>query len=193
MSFEFTELAIPGVWLIKTRLFEDGRGYFMMSYRFSAFAEHGIDHRFVQDNVSQSTRGVLRGLHFQQDPYAQGKLVMPLRGEIFDVAVDIRKGSPTYGKWVGEYLKAGSGRMMYIPTGFAHGFCVLSEEALFTYKVTSEYAPSAERGIRWNDPAIAVAWPVQEPVLSARDSQQPMLSDAEVDFVYMPSGAAVMP
>lgn len=177
MSFDFKELAIPGVWLIEAKRFEDARGFFMMSYRRSAFEEHGICERFVQDNISQSRYGVLRGLHYQVDPYAQGKLVMPLRGEIFDVAVDIRANSPTCGKWVGETLKAGTGRMMYVPPGFAHGFCVLSEEALFTYKVTAEYEPSAERGIRWNDPELNIAWPLAEPVLSPRDAELPLLQE----------------
>ncbi|MDD4737436.1 MAG: dTDP-4-dehydrorhamnose 3,5-epimerase [Kiritimatiellae bacterium] len=180
MSFEFKELAIPGVWVVEAKRFEDARGYFMMSYRRSVFEAGGIAERFVQDNVSQSSRGVLRGLHYQLDPHAQGKLVMPLRGEIFDVAVDIRRGSATYGKWVGEHLKADTGRMMYVPPGFAHGFCVLSEEALFTYKVTAEYEPSAERGICWNDPEVGVEWPVREPVLSPRDAQLPLLAQAEL-------------
>ncbi len=180
MSFNFKELAIPGVWVIEAKCFGDARGYFMMSYRGSVFEEQGITERFVQDNVSQSTQGVLRGLHYQVAPHAQGKLVMPLRGEIFDVAVDIRSGSSTYGQWVGEYLKAGTGRMMYVPPGFAHGFCVLSEEALFTYKVTAEYEPSAERGICWNDPAVGIEWPVREPLLSPRDAQLPPLAQAEL-------------
>lgn len=180
MSFNFKELAIPGVWVVEAKYFEDSRGYFMMSYQRSVFEERGIVEQFVQDNVSQSSRGVLRGLHYQLHPHAQGKLVMPLRGEIFDVAVDIRRGSPTYGQWVGEFLKAGTGRMMYVPPGFAHGFCVLSEEALFTYKVTAEYEPAAERGICWNDPAVGVEWPLQEPILSPRDARLPLLAQAEL-------------
>ncbi len=184
MSFTFKQLAIPDVCLIDAQLFKDDRGYFLMSYRESFFEANGLSVRFVQDNVSRSARGVLRGLHYQKNPSAQGKLVMPLQGEIFDVAVDIRRGSPTYGKWVGEHLQAGTGRMMYIPPGFAHGFCVLSDEAVFTYKVTAEYDPARERGIRWNDPTIAVDWPLQNPVLSARDSRQPMLAEADADFLY---------
>jgi len=186
LSFIFTALAIPEVKLITTRLFEDARGYFTMPYQRSAFVEAGLDIDFVQDNVSLSTKGVLRGLHYQKEPATQGKLIMPLQGDIFDVAVDFRKGSPSFGTWVGKTLKGGTGQMMYIPPGFAHGFCVLSEEVLFTYKVTREYAPETEGGIRWDDPDLAINWPVDHPVLSPKDIQLPMLKDACCPFTYDP-------
>ncbi len=129
-------------------------------------------------------RGVLRGLHYQKPPQAQGKLVMVLSGEVFDVAVDIRRGSPTYGRWVGETLSAENGRMLWIPVGFAHGFCVLSERADVVYLVTAEYAPDLDRGIRWNDPEIGIRWPVDEPLLSPKDARLPLLREADQDFVF---------
>lgn len=181
MSFEFKQLAIPDVRLIRARVFRDERGFFLMSHRQSIFDRNGLPLRFVQDNVSQSARGVLRGLHYQKAPAAQGKLVMPLAGEIFDVAVDIRRDSPTFGHWVGERLEAGTGAMMYIPPGFAHGFCVLSDSALFAYKVTAEYAPETERGICWNDPAIGIRWPIDQPLLSEKDARLPPLARADID------------
>lgn len=186
MSFTCTNLAIPEVKLITTRIFKDERGYFTMPYQRSAFKNAGIHVDFVQDNVSLSTKGVLRGLHYQKDPEAQGKLIMPLRGNIFDVAVDFRKGSPSFGSWVGETLKGGTGAMMYIPPGFAHGFCVLSDEVLFTYKVTQEYAPETEGGIRWDDPDLGIVWPVEHPILSPKDIQLPLLKDAGCPFSFTP-------
>jgi dTDP-4-dehydrorhamnose 3,5-epimerase len=136
----------------------------------------------VQDNLSHSRHGVVRGLHYQNHPKAQGKLVTVLKGEIFDVAVDIRKGSPTYGRWVGITLSADSYRMLYIPVGFAHGFCVMSDEAMLSYKATEEYAPDLERGIAWNDPDIGIRWPIESPILSARDAQLPLLNEADNSF-----------
>jgi dTDP-4-dehydrorhamnose 3,5-epimerase len=184
MPFQFHRLAIPEIVLIEAQHFEDERGFFAETYRASQFAENGIGVQFVQDNYSHSREGVLRGLHYQKDPKAQGKLVMVITGEIFDVAVDIRRGSPTYGKWVGEILSARNGRLLYIPPGFAHGFCVLSTQADFTYKVTQEFAPHLDRGILWNDPAIGIEWPIQEPHLSKRDLALPCLEDADVTFEY---------
>ena len=136
----------------------------------------------MQDNLSRSRQGFLRGLHYQKHPKAQGKLLTVLRGEIFDVAADIRKGSPTYGQWVGLTLSADNFRMLYIPVGFAHGFCVLSDEAVLSYKATEEYAPDLERGIVWNDPDIGIHWPVANPVLSAKDAQLPQLREADNNF-----------
>lgn len=184
MPFSFQRLEIPEVVLIEPKVFEDGRGFFMETYKFSEFAEFGITERFVQDNHSRSRRGVIRGLHYQNPPKAQGKLVRAVVGEIFDVAVDIRKGSPTYGKWVGERLSAGNKRMLYIPPGFAHGFCVLSEEAEVVYKVTEEYAPEHEAGIIWNDPDIGISWPIANPIISERDAALPCLREAENRFIY---------
>nr|NIV32120.1 dTDP-4-dehydrorhamnose 3,5-epimerase [Anaerolineae bacterium] len=139
---------------------------------------------FVQDNRSHSTSGTLRGLHYQMHPKAQGKLVMALTGKVFDVAVDIRTGSPTYSQWVGTTLSADRFNMLYIPAGFAHGFCVLSERADLVYKVTDEYAADLERGIRWDDPDVGIEWPVAEPILSARDAELPLLRDAENNFRF---------
>jgi dTDP-4-dehydrorhamnose 3,5-epimerase len=181
MPFEYHRLEIPDVILIQARCFPDNRGFFMETYRWSDFAAHGIGERFVQDNHSHSQRGVLRGLHYQKRPQAQGKLVRVLLGEVFDVAVDIRRGSPTFGRWVGETLSAENCSMLYVPPGFAHGYCALSQEAALAYKVTAEYAPDLERGIRWNDPEIGIAWPIAEPILSSRDAALPLLVDADID------------
>ena len=180
MPFQFHRLVIPEVILVEARRAGDARGFFMETYKRSEFATNGIAESFVQDNYSHSARGVLRGLHYQKPPQAQGKLVLVLQGEVFDVAVDIRPGSPTFSRWVGVTLCAGEARLLYIPPGFAHGFCVLSESADFTYKVTSEYAAHLERGILWNDPQIGIAWPITAPTLSARDSQLPLLSQADL-------------
>ncbi len=184
MPFQFQRLGIPDLILVQVRCFTDARGFFMETYKRSAFVENGIREAFVQDNYSHSIRGVLRGLHYQKDPQSQGKLVQVLRGEVFDVAVDIRKGSPTYGQWASVRLSAEGCELLYIPAGFAHGFCVLSDEADFLYKVTAEYAPELDSGIVWNDPDIGVEWPVSEPVVSSKDAGLPLLRDADVNFVY---------
>jgi dTDP-4-dehydrorhamnose 3,5-epimerase len=182
MPFQFHRLEIPDVILVEVQRLGDSRGFFAETYKLSEFAAHGIPHAFVQDNLSRSARGVLRGLHYQIHPRAQGKLLTALKGRIFDVAVDIRRHSPTYRQWVGMELSDENGRMLYVPVGFAHGFCVLSETADLVYKVTEEYARDLERGILWNDPDIGVRWPIQEPVLSARDVGLPLLRDADNDF-----------
>jgi dTDP-4-dehydrorhamnose 3,5-epimerase len=184
MPFRFRRLSIPDLILVEVDQFGDHRGFFMETYKRSAFVAHGIAAQFVQDNYSRSAQGVLRGLHYQKHPQAQGKLVMVLQGEIFDVAVDIRQGSPTYGQWEGLTLSAQQAHMLYIPPGFAHGFCVLSEMADFTYKVTGEYSPDLDRGIIWNDPAIGIEWPLREPRLSAKDAGLPSLAEADNNFVY---------
>jgi dTDP-4-dehydrorhamnose 3,5-epimerase len=179
MSFKFQRSEMPEVVLVEASSFGDERGFFMEMYKMSQFSAHGIPHIFVQDNLSHSVHGVLRGLHYQNHPKAQGKLVMVLRGQIFDVAVDIRRGSPTYGRWVGVTLAAGDLCMLYVPVGFAHGFCVLSEKADVLYKVTEEYAPELDRGIVWNDPDIGIRWPIAQPILSPKDAQLPLLSAAD--------------
>lgn len=177
MPFEFKRLAIPEVILVKPKVFSDERGFFMETYKRSDFATFGIGEHFVQDNHSRSKKGVLRGLHYQRRPKAQGKLVRVVVGEIFDVGVDIRKDSPTCGKWVGEGLSAENKRMLYIPPGFAHGFCVLSEVAEVLYKTTEEYAPEYDAGIRWNDPEIGIHWPIEHPILSDKDAGLPLLRE----------------
>lgn len=179
MPFQFKRLELPEVILIEAQHFADDRGFFLEAYRLSEFIAHGIPQTFVQDNRSYSGRGVLRGLHYQKQPKAQGKLITVLRGRIYDVAVDIRVDSPTYGRWVGLELAADSFRMLYIPEGFAHGFCVLGKEADLLYKVTEEYAPELDRGIYWNDPEIGIQWPNPNPILSAKDAQLPLLRDAD--------------
>jgi dTDP-4-dehydrorhamnose 3,5-epimerase len=164
-----TATALPEVLLVEPRVFGDARGYFFEAYSAKRYADAGIAATFVQDNVSLSQRGVLRGLHFQH-PHGQAKLVGVLRGEVFDVAVDVRRGSPRFGGWVGECLSADNKRQLYIPPGFAHGFLVTSEEALFAYKCTEYYHPETERTIRWDDARIGIRWPIEGPVLSLKDN-----------------------
>lgn len=182
MPFTFRHLEIPEVILIEAKKFPDQRGFFMESYKASDFSAAGIPGPFVQDNFSFSVRGTLRGLHYQKAPHSQGKLVIAYDGEIFDVAVDIRKNSPTYGKWTGVVLSVKKGRLLYIPEGFAHGFCVLSETACVGYKVTKEFDLASDRGIIWNDPDIAIPWPVTTPLLSAKDAALPLLRNADNNF-----------
>lgn len=182
MPFQFKRLAIPDVILIEAPNLRDERGFFRETYKFSEFAAHGIGLPFVQDNHSRSMRGVLRGLHYQKNPRAQGKLVRVVHGEIFDVAVDIRQHSPTFRKWIGITLSADENQMLYIPPGFAHGLCVLSNEADVIYKVTAEYSPELDRGIIWNDPDLAIEWPLAQPILSPKDSKLPRLRDSDNDF-----------
>jgi dTDP-4-dehydrorhamnose 3,5-epimerase len=182
MPFQFQRLEIPEIILVKAQRGDDDRGSFAETYKSSEFAANGIPPIFVQDNHSHSVRGVLRGLHYQKHPKAQAKLVMALRGRIFDVAVDIRRGSPTYGQWLGLQLSADDPHMLYVPAGFAHGFCVLSEEADVIYKVTEEYAPELERGIIWNDPEIGIDWPITDPTLSPKDAGLARLRDADNNF-----------
>lgn len=159
---------IEGLVVIEPTVFGDERGFFMETWNRERYLEHGIPGDFVQDNLSFSRKGVLRGLHFQ-NPNPQGKLVYVLQGEVFDVAVDIRRGSPTFGQWHGVTLSGENKRQFYIPPGFAHGFCVTSETALFAYKCTDRYNPGAEASLRWDDPSIGIRWPVDEPQLSAKD------------------------
>ncbi|MDX1694521.1 MAG: dTDP-4-dehydrorhamnose 3,5-epimerase [Ketobacteraceae bacterium] len=171
---------INDVYLFQPRVFGDERGFFMETFRQSWLEELGIQAGFVQENHSLSGRGILRGLHYQiRQP--QGKLVRVIRGEVFDVAVDLRRSSPTFGQWVGEYLSADNHRIMWVPPGFAHGFYVTSDSAEFVYKCTDYYAPEHERTLAWNDPEIAVNWPVKEepPILSAKDQQGVAFSEAE--------------
>ena len=174
---EIVDLPLAGLRLIKPRLFTDDRGYFLETWNQKALANAGFSEKFVQDNQSFSKRGVLRGLHYQF-PTWQGKLVFVLQGEIFDVAVDIRRDSPTFGKWYGVTLNDKTHEQLYLPPGFAHGFCVTSETALVMYKCTDYYAPAEEQTIAWNDPAIGIHWPVSNPIVSAKDTQGKLLKDA---------------
>lgn len=184
MPFNFKKLQIPEVILVEAEVFEDERGFFMETYKMPDFAAFGITENFVQDNHSRSSKGVLRGLHYQTPPFAQGKLVRTVRGEIFDVAIDIRKGSPTYGKWVGVILSEENKNMLYVPEGFAHGFYVFSDIAEVIYKTTNVYSAQCEAGVIWNDEDLNIKWPVKEPILSARDKKWPRLQDADIKFYY---------
>jgi dTDP-4-dehydrorhamnose 3,5-epimerase len=170
---------LPDVLLIEPKVFGDARGFFYESFQAARYTQAGITGPFVQDNHSRSVKGTLRGLHFQE-PRSQGKLVQVLRGTVYDVAVDVRRGSPTFGRWVGVELSEAQPRQLWIPPGFAHGFCVLSESADFFYKCTEFYAPEAERSIAWNDPQIGIRWPMTDPILSAKDRDAPRLEDAPV-------------
>ncbi len=188
MPFDFQPLEIPEVILIEAHAFGDERGFFMETYKRSKFAANGIAEPFVQANRSHSVRGVLRGLHYQKHPKAQGKLVMVSHGRIFDVAVDIRLGSPTYGRWVGRELTASNGRLLYVPVGFAQGFCVLSDEADVIYLTTDEFARDLDRGIIWNDPEIGIEWPIAAPILSPKDARLPCLREADNNFRFEQKG-----
>lgn len=178
---EILHTAIPDVWLLKPKVFGDNRGYFFESFRESWFRDKGLDLQFVQDNQSASVKNVLRGLHYQVCR-PQGKLVRVVSGEVYDVAVDLRQGSPTFGKYVGEYLSADNKHLLWIPPGFAHGFCVISEYAELHYKCTDYYCPEYDRSLLWNDTNINIQWPLnhERPILSEKDSKAKQLSEAEL-------------
>ncbi|MBI1870808.1 MAG: dTDP-4-dehydrorhamnose 3,5-epimerase [Chlamydiae bacterium] len=182
---KFTPLSIPDVILIEPKVLGDERGFFYESYREDIFSQNGITTRFVQDNHSQSMKGVLRGLHFQIPPRAQAKLVRVVRGDVFDVAVDLRKKSKTFGKYVSEHLSETNKKMMYIPEGFAHGFCVLKDGTEFLYKCSDVYSPQHEHGLRWNDPSIRIPWPKLDMdfILSSKDQTYPSLKELKEIFV----------
>lgn len=178
MPFEFEKQSIEDVILVKPKVFGDNRGFFMEAYKKSDFVAHGIDVEFNQDNHSKSTKGVLRGLHYQEAPFGQAKLVRCSKGRIYDVAVDIRKGSKTFGKYVKVELSEENKHMLFIPEGFAHGFVVLSDEAELLYKASGEYAPQADRGVLWSDKDINIDWEIDfEPILSEKDRVQPTLKE----------------
>jgi dTDP-4-dehydrorhamnose 3,5-epimerase len=178
------ETSLPDVVVLEPRVFRDDRGFFLETHSVRAHSAAGINAPFVQDNFSRSARGTLRGLHFQE-PNAQGKLCTVLRGTVYDVAVDVRRGSPTFGKWIAVELSDRTMNQIWIPPGFAHGFCVTSDEADFHYKCTAPYDPASERAVRWDDPALGITWPeVGERVLSARDRAAPLLADAPVLPTY---------
>lgn len=179
------ETSLPGVIIIEPKVYGDTRGFFFETFQYEKYKQHGITKPFVQDNISRSVKGVLRGLHYQMEQ-PQGKLVSVFRGAVFDVAVDIRLGSPTFGHWVGVELNDENHRQLYIPEGFAHGFAVLSDEVDFFYKCTDYYQPASERGVRWNDPNIGIQWPVKDPILSDKDSHYPCLNQVLPD--QLPQG-----
>jgi len=167
---------LPEIIIVEPDVYRDQRGLFLETYQARRYLEQGIPAAFVQDNLSFSRKGVLRGLHYQLGR-PQGKLIWVVQGEVFDVAVDIRRGSPTFGKWMGVVLSSEDHRQVYVPEGFAHGFCVLSDSALFAYKCTDYYAPEEERGIRWDDPSVGIDWPVSDPIVSEKDRAYPGLND----------------
>ncbi|MBI5622289.1 MAG: dTDP-4-dehydrorhamnose 3,5-epimerase [Elusimicrobia bacterium] len=179
----FTKLEPEGLVLIEGRIFSDDRGFFLEGYREAELLEAGLP-RFVQDNISRSSQGTVRGLHYQKAPAAQAKLMRCLRGKVFDVAVDIRRGSPTYGKWAAVELSDERNLMLYIPVGFAHGFYTLSETADILYKVTTYFSLEHDRGVRWDDPALDIAWPSKAGTLSAKDLRLPLLAEADNDFAW---------
>ena len=176
------ETNLPGVLILEPKVFLDDRGYFLETWNSTRYEQVGITGPFVQDNISFSKKGILRGLHFQY-PQSQGKLIQVLSGEVLDVIVDIRVDSPTYGQWIGEVLSESNHRQMYVPPGFAHGYCVTSEAALFSYKCTDFYNPATEHGIIWNDPDIGIEWPIEQPVLSPKDAVYPRLKDLRPENV----------
>lgn len=186
VTFEQTELA--GVILCSPEVFQDARGFFLETYQAAKYMAGGVRSVFVQDNRSRSSRGVLRGLHYQLHK-PQAKLMSCTRGEILDVAVDLRRGSPTFGKWTGAVLSEDNFKQLFIPAGFAHGFCVLSERAEIMYKCSEFYDPRDDRGIRWDDPELAVEWPIPDPVLSAKDAALPFLKEAELPAYGAPETA----
>ena len=179
---EYKKTSIEGVFIIEPKVFNDQRGYFFEAWKQAEFEEHIGKVSFIQDNESKSSRGVLRGLHYQKGEFSQAKLVRVIKGRVLDVAVDIRRHSPTFGQHVAVELSDENKRQFFIPRGFAHGFLVLSSEAIFTYKVDNVYAPQAEAGIRWNDPDVAIQWPINadEVITSDKDLKQPLLRDAEL-------------
>ena len=184
MSFAFKKLSISDVIIIEPTIFPDERGAFFELFKQSIFEQNEINVKFVQDNISVSNLNVLRGLHFQKTPKSQAKLITVLQGEIFDVAVDIRKNSPTYGKWVGEILSDINHKLLFIPEGFAHGFCTLRKNTIVMYKVSNEYSSELERSIVWNDPEINISWPIKNPILSEKDSQSSTLKNADNNFEF---------
>jgi len=185
MPFQFTKLEIPEVILIKPIVFSDNRGIFMETYKSTDFLEAGVKGNFLQDNYSKSAKkGTLRGLHYQKEPKAQSKLIRVIKGSVFDVAIDIRKNSPTYGKWVSVILSAENKEMLYIPKGFAHGLCTLEDDTEIVYKCTNEYSSEHNKGITWDDPIINIEWPAKKPILSKRDSSWPSLAKVDNDFIY---------
>lgn len=182
MAVRFTRTSLPGVILVEPEVFKDSRGFFLETFHQEKYAEGEIPKTFVQDNHSHSRHGVLRGLHYQLG-HAQGKLIYVVTGQIFDVAVDIRLGSPTFGQWVGVHLSSENKKQLFVPEGFAHGFCVLTDSADVIYKCTDFYATGDEHGIFWADPIIGVDWPIQHPVLSEKDRNNPKLDDIPEQFL----------
>lgn len=184
MPVNVVPTALAGVLLVESPVFKDERGYFTEVYSTKSWAAAGLPNTFVQDNLSRSAKGTVRGLHYQIEPHPQGKLVYALHGSVYDVAVDLRRGSPTFGKWVGEVLSGGSGRALWIPVGFAHGFVALEDDSLLFYKCSGPWVRDAERSLAYNDPKIGIAWPIVPTIISPKDAEAPMLDQAEYNFAY---------
>lgn len=186
-SMKVINTPLPGLYIIEPGVYQDERGYFFETYHHHRYSEQGVTSVFVQDNESKSERGVIRGLHYQLNPHAQAKLVRVAQGAVYDVAVDLRKGSPTFGKWFGIELNAESKRQLYVPRGFAHGFSVLSETAVFIYKCDDYYHKESERGIRYDDPFLNIDWKVKEPdqKVSPKDKLAPVFQDADMNFIFV--------
>lgn len=184
MAITIQPTEIPAVLTIESPVHRDGRGYFTEVFNQFTWGEAGFHQSFVQDNMSLSGKGTLRGMHYQLNPHAQGKLVRTLRGSVYDVAVDIREGSPTYGKWVGRTLSEENGVAMWVPPGFAHGFLVLEDDTQVLYKCTAPWSPESERSIVYNDPAIGIEWPIEATSVKPRDAEAPAMADAEKNFTY---------
>ena len=178
------ETKIPGLKIIEPKVFGDERGYFLESYNANAFSEAGLETTYLQDNESRSGKGVLRGLHFQEPPYAQGKLVRVVRGAMLDVSVDIRIGSPTYGHWEAVELSEHNKRMLWVPPGFAHGVATLEDDTILVYKCTNVYNKASENSIRWNDPELNIDWGIIDPVISDKDKTAPMFNQLKSPFKY---------
>jgi dTDP-4-dehydrorhamnose 3,5-epimerase len=184
MPVKVVPTEIPEVLIIESPVYRDDRGYFTEVFACKNWADAGLPTEFAQDNLSKSCRGTLRGMHFQIEPYGQGKLVHALAGAVYDVAVDLRVGSPTYGKWVGKELRGGSGVAMWIPAGFAHGFVALEDDSLLFYKCSTAWVKDAERSVAYNDPAIGIEWPIPVTVISPKDEEAPLLAAAECNFTF---------
>ncbi len=186
MRVKFSKTDIEGPLVVETNIFRDERGFFTEVYAEDAWQEQGFTERFVQDNMSLSAAGTLRGMHYQKDPHALGKLVRVLRGAVFDVAVDLRRGSPTLGRWVGQTLTAENGLAFWVPPGFAHGFLATEPDTLVYYKCTGLYAPQAEASLSYKDPAVDIKWPSAPRIVAPRDEAAPLLADADYNFTYHP-------
>ncbi len=184
MPIALHETEVPGVLEVQTKEFGDARGFFSELYNREVWREAGFDPVFVQDNLSRSCKGTLRGMHYQIEPHGMGKLVRAVTGAVFDVAIDLRKGSPTFGQWVGRELRAGDARWLWIPAGFAHGFLALADDTLVYYKCTATHHPDSERAIAYNDPAVGIVWPAAPAVISEKDAAAPSFSEAEHNFSY---------
>ncbi len=178
-----TELSLPGLTLVEPKVFRDSRGYFLQAWHSKEYRDAGFPDHFAQDNLSLSSKGTIRGLHYQK-PFTQGKLVFVLMGVVWDVAVDLRVGSPTFGRWEGVTLSENGHEQLYVPPGFAHGFCVTSKEALVFYKCTDIYSPESEHGVAWDDPGLSIPWPAEEPLISEKDNTYPFLQDIPADKLF---------